>query len=137
MRTYKLAENENDKVKERISNLLKKRGEILFSYIHGSFLKNDFKDIDIAVYLNDEKMSLKYELHLECEIEDAAGFPIDLRILNKAPLSFRFNVIKNGILLFSRNEKSRCDFESLSMTEYHDFNYFMKRYRSEALGIEI
>ncbi len=137
MRTYNLTDTEKEKIINNISNLLEKREEILFSYIHGSFLENDFRDIDIAVYLNEGEKSLKYELHLEREIEDIASFPVDVRILNNAPLTFRFNVIKNGILLFSKNEKIRCDFESLSIDEYHDINYFLKIYRSEALGIKI
>jgi predicted nucleotidyltransferase len=137
MRVYNLTGTEKERIKENILNLLRQREEILFSYIHGSFLENNFRDIDIAVYLLDEKKPLKYELNLEREIEDVAGVPVDVRILNNAPLSFRFNVIKNGILLFSRNENVRCDFESLSMVEYHDFDYLRKNYRSGALGIEI
>ncbi len=137
MKLYNLTNSEKENIKEKISGLLKKREEIIFSYIHGSFLETDFRDIDIAVYLIEDKKPLKYELRLERELEDAAGFPIDLRILNHAPLTFRFNIIKNGTLLFSKNEITRCNFESLTMTEYHDFNYFMKGYRSEVLGIEI
>ncbi|MCG2738461.1 MAG: nucleotidyltransferase domain-containing protein [Candidatus Methanoperedenaceae archaeon] len=128
---------EKEKIKEIITDILKKKGEILFSYIHGSFLENDFRDIDIAVYLEDTKRFLKYELNLEREIEDVVGFPVDVRVLNQSPLSFRFNVIKNGILLFSNDENIRCDFESLGIVEYHDFDYQMKNYRKEAMGLEI
>ncbi len=128
---------EKEKVKEIISNILKRKDEILFSYILGSFLENGFRDIDVAVYLKDEGRFLKYELSLEREIEDAINFPVDVRILNHAPLSFRFNVIKNGLLLFSKDEKIVCDFESLSIVEYHDLDYLMNDYRSEALAIEV
>ncbi len=134
---YKLTGTEKEKIKKEISYLLKKKEEILFSYIHGSFLENDFRDIDIAIYLKDEKNALQYELKIEREIEDITDFPVDVRILNRAPLSFRFNVIKNGTLLFSRDEKIRCDFESLSIVEYHDFDFLRNIYRREALGIEI
>ncbi len=137
MKIYNLTVIEKEKIKERVSNLLRKKREILFSYIHGSFLKNSFKDIDIAVYLEDKKKSLKYELYLEREIENIILCTIDIRIINNSPLSFRYNVIKNGILLFSKNEKIRCDFESLSIVEYHDFEHLIKNYRNEALGMEI
>ncbi|MBU4222172.1 MAG: nucleotidyltransferase domain-containing protein [Euryarchaeota archaeon] len=137
MRIHKSTKLEKEKIKEIITDILKKKGEILFSYIHGSFLENDFRDIDIAVYLEDTKRFLKYELNLEREIEDVVGFPVDVRVLNQSPLSFRFNVIKNGILLFSNDENIRCDFESLGIVEYHDFDYQMKNYRKEAMGLEI
>jgi len=137
MTIHKSTKSEKEKVKEIITDILKKREEILFSYIHGSFMENDFRDIDIAVYLGDNKQFLKYELKMEREIEDVIGFPVDVRVINQAPLSFRFNVIKNGILLFSNDENIRCDFESLGIVEYHDFDYQMKNYRKEAMGIEI
>lgn len=137
MAVYELANTEKERIKEELSHLLKKREEIIFSYIHGSFLEGDFRDIDIAIYIKDGKNALKYELKLEREIEYVIGFPVDVRILNRAPLSFRFNVIKNGFLLFSRDEKIRCDFESLSIVEHHDFDFLRNVYRREALGIEI
>lgn len=134
---YNLTDSEKEKIKKEISYLLKKKEDILFSYTHGSFLEGDFRDIDIAIYLRDKDKALQYELKMEREIEDVIDFPVDVRILNHAPLSFRFNVIKNGVLLFSRDEKIRCDFESLSIVEYHDFDFLRNIYRKEALGIEI
>jgi predicted nucleotidyltransferase len=135
MTIHSITDTKKEKVKEKITYLLKSREEVLFSYIYGSFTEGDFRDVDIAVYLNDELESLPYELNMERRIEDAIAFPADVRILNHAPLSFRFNVIKNGFLLFSTNENIRCDFESLSIVEYHDFEYFRNIYRREALGI--
>ncbi len=134
---HSITDTKKEKVKEKITYLLKSREEVLFSYIYGSFTEGDFRDVDIAVYLNDELESLPYELNMERRIEDAIAFPADVRVLNHAPLSFRFNVIKNGFLLFSTNENIHCDFESLSIVEYHDFDYFRNIYRREALGIQI
>jgi len=137
MTIFRITDIEKEKVIEEISRTLGKRGEIIFSYIHGSFVEGDFRDVDVAVYLKEEEKALRYELNLERRIEDTIDFPVDVRILNDAPLSFRFNVIKNGILLFSKNEKIRCDFETLSTVEYHDFEYLREEFRREALGIEI
>ncbi len=137
MTIHKLTKLEKEKVKEIISNILKRKDEILFSYILGSFLENGFKRIDTAVYLKDVERFLKYELSLEREIEDAINFPVDVMIFNHALLSFRFNVIKNGLLPFSKDENIVCDFESLSIVEYHDLDYLMNDYRSEALAIEV
>lgn len=136
---YRITQREKEKIENKISHLLRKRNEIICSYIHGSFLEGDFRDVDVAVYLKGKENALQYELKLERRIEDIIGSPVDVRVLNHAPLSFRFNVIKNGILLFSKNEKIRCDFESLSIIEYHDFAYLMNIYRRDALalGIEV
>ena len=139
MAIYEVSKAQKEEIKEKITILLKKREEIVFAYLHGSFLGDSFRDIDIAAYLTERSKDgiLQYELNLESELKDFIGFPVDARILNYAPLSFRFNVLKNGILLFSRDEKVRCDFECLSIVEYHDFDFLRRTYRKEALGIKV
>jgi hypothetical protein len=117
-----------------IKRLLGRRDEIVFAYLHGSFLTGSFRDVDVALYLR-ERGDVFCELQFEAELEEAVRLPVDVRILNSAPLSFRFAVVKNGVLLFSRDEAVRSDFEASTIAEYHDFGYYRRRYRREALGI--
>ena len=137
MAAYKLSNDRKQNIQEKLVQLLERKKEIVFAYLHGSFLSDHFKDIDIAIYLSkdDQKETLLYELDLEADMAESLGFPTDIRTLNFAPLSFRFNVIKNGILLFSKDDILRSDFECLSIVEYHDFDYFRKTYRKEVLGL--
>jgi len=46
-------------------------------------------------------------------------------------------VIKKGVLLFSKDENKRADFECLSMVKYHDFDFYRNRYLRDALGIKL
>ena len=126
-------------IKKRVADFLKKRPEIISAYLHGSFLEGDFRDIDVAVYLTgiSKGEALQYELNLENELGRLTNLWADVRILNHAPLSFRFSVIKNGTLLFSKDERIRCDFECLTIVEYHDFDFLRGIYRKEALGIKV
>jgi len=78
MAMHSIADSKKEKVKEKITYLLKRREEVVFSYIHGSFTEGDFRDIDIAVYLRDEEKALPYELTMGRRIEDAIGFPADV-----------------------------------------------------------
>ena len=138
MKIYAASRKDKDKIQRMIVDILKERKEIIFAYLHGSFVKDDFRDIDIAIYLNegmDKKNILKYELFLERVLEEELSLPVDVRVLNNAPLSFRFKVIKGGELLFSRDEKLWCDFECLTFVKYHDFDFHRKTYRREALDI--
>jgi predicted nucleotidyltransferase len=134
-----MTNQEATEIQDKIRHFLEQRGEILFAYLHGSFLEGDFRDIDIAVFLTErgKKEALEYELNLESELKDLTGFSADVRSLDHSPLSFRFNVMKNGVLLFSRDEAVRTDFECLSIVEYHDLDFHRKRYREEALGIKV
>jgi len=126
-------------IEVRLTQFARNRTEIVLAYLHGSFLEGAFRDIDIAVFLTEivRSEALHYELDMENELDRLISLPFDVRVLNHAPLSFRFNVVKTGILLLSRDEGIRSDFESLTIVEYHDFDFLRRIYRREAIGIEV
>jgi predicted nucleotidyltransferase len=133
MKIHNLNKTQKKEIMEKITEKLKEKG-VIFAYVHGSFLTRNFRDIDIAIYLK-EGGDVLTEVKIEVELEKILGFPVDVRVLNSAPLTFRFRVIRDGLLLFSRDERIRSDFEALTISEYHDFSYFRKMYRREVLGI--
>jgi hypothetical protein len=140
LKKHKISDSGKEKILGKIIDTLMDEDSIIFSYLHGSFLDNHFRDIDLAIYVQttlNKKEALKLELKLERELEEKIKLPMDVRILNYSPLSFRYNVIKDGKLILSRNENLRSDFESLSIREYLDFNFFRKRYMREVLGLEV
>jgi len=116
---------------------LEKEQQIVFAYLHGSFLqKNNFGDIDIAVYLKEvsEEKIMSYEFRLEEILEKFTSFPVDVRVLNNAPPSFCYSVIKNGIKLLNRDEENCSDFETMTYKIYFDFLPFRRRYLQEAIN---
>lgn len=138
LKKYEITDSRRREIKDSILHILNGKMEITFAYLYGSFLENLFRDVDVAVYMDKEltkKDALHFELALERELEEETGFPVDVRILNYSPLSFRFKVFKDGYLLLTRDERIRSDFECLTIVEYHDFNFYRKRYRREALGL--
>lgn len=125
---------------EKIINLVRDKKDIIFAYIFGSFVSmGRFKDIDMGIFVLDEKskLSLKFEMELEREIEDILHIPVDVRILNNASPSFIFNVIKNGVLVLDRNSSHRADFEGLIYKKYFDFQHLRKEYLKEILNAPI
>ena len=127
-------------VKEAIRAVFKKHEEILFAYLHGSFVKKDaFRDIDVAIYLERMPASvLEYELQMETDLMEALRkYIIDVRVLNGAPLSFKYNVIKDGIVLLSKDDDKRADFEEKTIILYLDFLPYRKSYLKETLGVEV
>ncbi|NCO61536.1 MAG: nucleotidyltransferase domain-containing protein [Deltaproteobacteria bacterium CG_4_8_14_3_um_filter_51_11] len=114
--------------------------EILFSYLHGSFLAGDSpKDIDIGVYLSRIPDSpLNYELNLEVALSDAVRIlPVDVRVLNSAPLPFQYAVLKDGIPLVVNDEEARCAFQERTIMRYFDFEPFLRRYLEEAFRVAV
>ena len=127
-------------IEEAIREVLRKHEEISFAYLHGSFIKGDaFHDIDVAVYLERMPASvLEYELQMETELIMAVGrHIIDVRVLNTAPLSFKYNVIKDGIVLLVKNDDKRADFQETTIAAYLDFLPYRNIYLEESLGVKI
>lgn len=131
-----------DKVLKVLMEALEEEQGLCVAYVHGSFVeKCPFRDIDIALYYHPtpEFNLLDRELDLEVALEEAlieAGFrmPVDVRIINQAPLSFRYRVIKDGELLLVRDDDRRVDFEVLTLSQYFDFAPFRTAYLKEILG---
>jgi len=138
---YSLMDEEKHRLLQRIATCLKGREEIAFAYLHGSFLQEGpFKDVDLAVYINDEAIDsdfFLYEVQLEGFLRPFISFPVDVRVINRAPLSFKYSVLKNGYLLVENVPSTRCDFEEYTLDRYFDFAPFRKRYLKETLGLEV
>jgi len=135
-----LAEEAKQAVIAAVRRSLEGHTEISFAYLHGSFMKaGGFRDIDVAVYADALPASpLDYELRLEAESMNAvSGFPVDVRVLNGAPLSFRYNAIKNGLLLFARDDDERADFVESTLSAYFDFAPYRALYLKETLGLGV
>jgi len=121
-----------------LSQTLSQRNEILFAYLHGSFLESKtFQDIDVAVYLEETTKHdiniIEYEIALSLLVEKQLRMGADVKALNWAPLSFRYNVSR-GLLLLSRDELKREDFLCATWMEYFDFLPISKAYVREVLS---
>lgn len=59
------------------------------------------------------------------------GKEVNLVLLNRATIEFRFLVIKHGRLIFSADEEKRTDFEDVVIRDYLDFKPVLDLYRKE------
>jgi len=105
--------------------LLFKDKEILFAYLHGSFLEQaEFNDIDVGLCLDEKSIPeidpVDYEILLSLKLEKEIEGTVDVKILNFPPLCFKYQV-SCGKLLFSRNELKREEFLCSVWREYFDF----------------
>jgi hypothetical protein len=119
---------EKKQIEILIKKYLSKREEILFAYIFGSFVeKENYHDIDIAVYLKENfdkndsnKLPYGYESELISKLNSIVKKKIDFVVLNNARLTFQKKVIEKNILLFSKDENRRLDFENYTRKLYID-----------------
>ena len=122
-------------VKKIYSYLHTECKDIIVAYLFGSFIKEgSFSDIDLGIITSMEpERPLNYELDLESRLERVIKYPMDIRIINRAPLSFSQSVIRNGRIIVDRNPNLRADFEGQILKQYFDFAPFRRRYLSEVI----
>ena len=140
MHKRKLSDMDKQNLINKISRIFCTKKDIVFAYIFGSFIsKDEFKDIDIGVYIDNIETAtiLNYEMKLELESEDIIGIPVDIRIINNAPISFVYNILKDKIVMIDNNIDLRSDFEGLVYKKYFDFQYFIKEYLREIVNASV
>ena len=129
--------SEREKIARVIKGILEQEPHILFAFIYGSFLDSEvFRDIDVGILLrNDDATAFTtLELSLSSRIENALSgtIPVEVRVINRAPLSLQFAVIR-GKLLFSRADRILEEFMIDTARQYLDFAPLRKHYIREAM----
>jgi uncharacterized protein len=114
------------------------RPEILFALLHGSFVLDGlFRDVDVALYAAPallEGMTFReYEIDLGVQLSGNRGLPVDVRLLNDAPVAFRYHTLR-GVVLFVRDADTLDDFRARTWDEYCDFAPFSRQYLREVMG---
>ncbi len=129
---HKLDAKPKTAIAEAIKEILFSKAEIVFAYLHGSFIKDKtFRDIDIAVFTS-ENRGFNFESSISIELTDSIGIDVEVRVMNNAPVAFQMAVVKEGKLLFSRNEEERTDFMERVCRRYREYSHF----RNLLLGID-
>ncbi len=117
---------------------LEVRPEVVLALLHGSFSKGGaYRDIDVAVWLDPERLSpderFRYALDLSVHLHLQLVSPIDVRVLNDAPLAFRYHALQ-GRPLVVRDERFLDDLRARTWDDYLDFQPFARQYLREALS---
>ncbi len=119
----------------RIRESLDHETDSLFAYLYGSVLYDPAlprADIDIAVYLKSSSMNkyLRREAHLTALlVSQLQTDEIDLRVLNVLPLVIQYGIIKEGLLVLSRDEIERADFETIVTMRFFQLKPYLDEYR--------
>ena len=111
------------------------RSKVVFAYLFGSQARGEAgprSDVDIAVYLNEgldkgERFNLRLRLMSDLSVVFHTD-RIDLLLLRGLPLSFQFRVVKEGKLIYCKDELQRIRFEFRVMCRYYDRQHYYKRH---------
>lgn len=129
-------------IKEKVATYFSTKPEIRVGYIFGSIAKgeeNKLSDIDIGILVDEEKLPKDAPYRYKAQvITDLIGIfkteKVDLVILNEGPLLLSFRVVHDGLILYSKDEKERIDFEVKVMSRYFDQQYYYKRHAQATIN---
>lgn len=112
-----------------LKDFLKKKNNVLLAFLFGSFATGKItheSDIDIAVLF--EKKPGIYETEaLKDGIESILKKEVDIAVLNEATPILRMQVLKNGIVIYKRDEKHFNKFYTDTINQYYDLKQTRKK----------
>ncbi|MEM1944772.1 MAG: nucleotidyltransferase domain-containing protein [Nitrososphaerota archaeon] len=119
-------------VRDGLIRLFEAETDVLAAYLFGSHSRGSptfESDLDIAVLLRETPQKLlDHFLHLLNKLSEVLGDKVDLVILNTAPPLLKYQIIRWGRPIYSRDERARTLFEARTTSEYLDFSRAIKRY---------
>jgi len=140
-KTYIMSHAKKRQIEESVIELLSAKEEVRFAFLFGSFIDDTeetslpFHDVDVGVFLSglDKKESLYYALELSDELSLLVNVPVDVRVLNFAPVTFLFHVVR-GKLIIDKDWEDRSDFMEHVVRHYLDMEPLFHRSVKEAYG---
>ena len=125
---------------KRVVEFLSKQERVKLAYLFGSVAEGKegkLSDVDLAVFLDESLSKLerfRLQLKLISELTSILKTDrIDLVIMNDAPLTLNYEIIKANHPLLVRDEGQKIDFEHRILSCYLDRRYYDKRWAAEFL----
>ena len=107
---------------------------IKLAFLHGSAAEGlPFADLDIACLAREPVDPLDFILEHGANLEKKLGVPVDLHLLNQAPIGFRFHATR-GQVLVSEDEVSLADWKEATWNDYFRNQYFFDELRRHLLN---
>ena len=117
----------DDKELEKISNVFKKESALLAVYLFGSYASGNphrYSDVDMAVLFDKTTNPEDYtdkQIDLAVSLGRLLGREADVVVLNRAGSFLKYIVLKNGLRVYERPDRSERGFEARAIVEYFDF----------------
>jgi predicted nucleotidyltransferase len=133
-RLYSNDPGERPGIMDALADELASHREIVFAYLYGSFAEcAPFHDLDVGVYLHDTRSSIVLLSTLARRLSVRLKIPVDVRILNDAPVTFLFHVMR-GRLILSHNDDLLSTIMENTVRQYLDIAPLLRRSTKEAFS---
>jgi len=117
---------------EKTIEIAKKDSEVLAVALFGSHLKGKGRDIDICIFLRKKLTNLEMSKK-RLSFLSALSDNFDVNIFQQLPLYIRKRILKEGKILFCKDEDVLYD---LAFSTIKEFEFYEKLYNMYLKGIE-
>ncbi len=127
---------QSKQIEEKVTAVCEKEPSIVAAYLFGSYAKGKQKqssDLDIALLLDENKRDAFSLPNFITALEKVTRIKVDAVILNNAGEVFKYEVRRDGFLIFERSSQYRKQFEVKGRKSYQDFLYLHKKYVRKVL----
>jgi len=135
-RLYRLTDQDRQRITDLLAAKLMAEPTVAFAYVFGSFLEmNPIHDVDVGLYLHpfDIKGEAVSVAWLARRLTDATGLPVDVRVLNQAPMTFLYHVARGHLLVSKNDDLLASTLENVSR-RYLDIAPFLLQATKEAFA---
>ena len=119
---FQVSPEERTRILDTLREALASREWIVFAYLYGSFARGGpARDIDVALYVEPAWDRFPVESDLALELTQQIGHPVDVKIINQAPVAVRMEVLRSGKPLFCRDAQRRAEFIEQTSKQYLEY----------------
>jgi predicted nucleotidyltransferase len=130
-------------IERRLRDFFEARAEaegIAAAWLFGSVARGTARagsDVDVGVlFQEDPPRTLDgYRFDLEAELETLLHLPVQLVVLNRAPVDLVQRVLRDGKLLVNQDPSRRIRFEVRTRNEYWDLEPYLRLYRRQGARV--
>ncbi len=134
--SYPLHKVDRHQITELLTDELAQEPNLAFGYLYGSVLEQDsIHDVDVGIYLfpSQYQSSLEQTVGLGDKLSRTLKIPVDVRILNNAPISFLYHVLRGQLLLY-RDEDLLSSVIENTAREYLDLAPLLRQSTKDAFA---
>ena len=138
-KNFYISQKEKERIREELTQRISEQDEVLFAFIFGSFQdaagNMPFRDIDVGLFIKEigPKEAVYYALDLSQHLSSSVSYPVDVRIINEAPIPFLFHVIQ-GKLIVNKDDDMTSDFMEKVIRRYLDMKPLLHMAAKEAFA---
>jgi predicted nucleotidyltransferase len=124
LRPVSLCPEDRQRIAESVRSLLASSEDIVFAYIYGSFARGEaVRDLDVALYTTVDKDFL-FAVDVAALLRRDTDFEVDVTVMNHAPVALQFAILRDGLLLFSKDEVLRTTLIEKVSRQYREYAHF-------------